>query len=168
MIKLACSGCNTPLKVADDKAGQKVRCPTCQATVDVPDAVAEEVEDEAPLDIDVDRIRKKKPRRGRRSLVRAPREEGGEFSLIDLIPVDYVTLTNLGVGLGLLLHIIGSVLIARKMPGPGVLIALPGSFLFLVGCMAYAKNKGYTEWMGLLGLFGCIGLFILVLLPSNE
>ena len=50
-----------------------------------------------------------------------------------------------------------------------------GSILLLValvfwfwGCAAYAKNKGYSEFLGFLGFLGLLGLLILVFLPNKS
>jgi TRAP-type C4-dicarboxylate transport system permease small subunit len=81
------------------------------------------------------------------------------------------TNTNIGVGIGLLLQVIGRVL-AAFVGGPvgilGVILALAGLILFIWGCMNYAEGKGYSKWLGLLGLLSCIGLLVLVVLPDKN
>ena len=39
---------------------------------------------------------------------------------------------------------------------------------FLWGCANCAAAKGYTKWLGALGLLCCIGLLILILLPDRR
>jgi len=84
---------------------------------------------------------------------------------------EYKTKTNIGVGIGLLLEIGGQVL--TKVVGgaaaiPGSIIALVGVIVFIWGCMNYAVGKGHSKWLGLLGLFSCIGLIVLILLPDQH
>jgi hypothetical protein len=45
---------------------------------------------------------------------------------------------------------------------------LVGSILLIVGLCFYAKAKGYSAVLGLLGLLSCIGLLILAVLPDRE
>jgi hypothetical protein len=83
--------------------------------------------------------------------------------------MDYVSQVNIGVGLGILLHI--SAMIIASSRGSmviGLLLLLLGLLFFLWGCAAYAKNKGYSEFLGLLGLLGLIGLLVLVFLPHRT
>ena len=78
--------------------------------------------------------------------------------------------TNVGVGGGILLHVIGA---AIQRQGDslfliGIAIALVGSVFFIWGCVNYAQGKGYSGILGLLGLLSCIGLIILVVLPDKH
>ena len=50
----------------------------------------------------------------------------------------------------------------------GAIIALVGAVFFIWGCMNYAVGKGYSKFLGLLGLLSCIGLVVLVLLPDKN
>ena len=80
------------------------------------------------------------------------------------------TNTNIGVGIGIILQIAGRVLI-YAMPNLALLglgICLVGLIFFIWGCMNYAEGKGYSKWLGLLGLLSCIGLIVLVILPDNN
>ena len=45
---------------------------------------------------------------------------------------------------------------------------LAGSVLLIVGLCFYAKAKGYSAVLGLLGLLSCIGLLILAVLPDKT
>jgi hypothetical protein len=82
---------------------------------------------------------------------------------------EYKAKTNIGVGVGLMVQILG-----RTMSGAGGalglmgwLVTLAGLGLFLWGCFSYAKGKGYHPALGLLGLLSCIGLLVLVVLPDK-
>jgi len=53
----------------------------------------------------------------------------------------------------------------------GVLLELgmfAGNILFIIGLCFYAKSKGYSGLWGLLGVFSCIGLLILAILPDTT
>lgn len=78
--------------------------------------------------------------------------------------------TNLGVGAGIILQVLGRVLITVGDAAGilGLLLALIGAVLFIWGCMNYAVGKGHSKWLGLLGLLSCIGLVILLFLPDRH
>lgn len=82
------------------------------------------------------------------------------------------TATNIGVGLGILLQIVGQVLSYQYqgsgMATVGLVLALVGAVFFIWGCWNYAQGKGYPGVLGLLGLLSCIGLLILVILPDKN
>jgi hypothetical protein len=84
---------------------------------------------------------------------------------------EYKTKTNIGVGVGLILQILGRVL-AEKIGGAGallgLLVALAGFGVFIWGCVSYARGKGQNGALGLLGLLSIIGLVILVVLPDKH
>ncbi len=83
---------------------------------------------------------------------------------------EYKTKTNVGVGLGILLQIIARAL-KTAWPSPAslaTLIGLLGLGLFVYGCFNYAQGKGYSRWLGLLGLLSCLGLVVLVVLPDKN
>lgn len=51
-----------------------------------------------------------------------------------------------------------------------ILTWIPGLLflaLFCFGCADYAESKGYSRWWGLIGILGCCGLIILVLVPNK-
>jgi uncharacterized membrane protein YhaH (DUF805 family) len=50
----------------------------------------------------------------------------------------------------------------------GLLLAIMGAGILTLGCMNYAEVQGHSKWLGLLGLFSCIGLLILFLIPSKQ
>lgn len=77
--------------------------------------------------------------------------------------------TNIGVGIGIVLEIIGYV-VRTHSPGLvalGLVIGLVGTVIFIWGCMNYAEGKGYSPWLGLIGLLSCVGLIVLLLLPDK-
>ena len=83
---------------------------------------------------------------------------------------EYKSKTNIGIAIGLILEIVGNV-IRMQMPNlalVGAIIALVGAVFFIWGCMNYAVGKGYSQFLGLLGLLSCIGLIVLVLLPDKN
>jgi len=83
---------------------------------------------------------------------------------------EYKSKTNIGIAIGLILEIVGNV-IRMQMPNlalVGAIIALVGAVFFIWGCMNYAVGKGYSQFLGLLGLFSCIVLIVLVLLPDKN
>jgi hypothetical protein len=83
---------------------------------------------------------------------------------------EYKSKTNIGIAIGIILEIIGNV-IRMQMPNlamVGAIIALVGAVFFIWGCMNYAVGKGYSKFLGLLGLLSCIGLIVLVLLPDKN
>jgi hypothetical protein len=43
-----------------------------------------------------------------------------------------------------------------------------GSVMLIIGLCYYAKAKGYSAVLGLLGLLSCIGLFVLAVLPDRA
>lgn len=81
--------------------------------------------------------------------------------------------SNIGVGIGIVLEIAGRVMlgIAREnitLGAIGGVTLLVGVVFFIWGCMSYAEAKGYSALLGLLGLFSCVGLLILIILPDKN
>jgi len=86
---------------------------------------------------------------------------------------EYKRKTNIGVGIGLILQIIGNVLAGPgdaigRAPLIGVFLLLIGLGFFIWGCMSYSKGKGHHPAWGLLGLLSIIGLIVLVLFPDKH
>jgi hypothetical protein len=72
--------------------------------------------------------------------------------------------TNIGVGLGLILQVMG-----RASDSPiGLLLLVAGAVAFIWGCSEYAKGKGYSGWFGLLGLLSILGLIVLAVMPDQH
>jgi hypothetical protein len=121
------------------------------------------------------------PRRRRRPKPRRRREPGQWFSLIDMIPMPYNLQINVGIGLWVLCGIVGSGTIyhLEHSSGGSATFALGEMIGLLVlvivqeivgvwGCAAYAKDKGYSELFGLIGLLGCLGFAILFFFPRLD
>jgi hypothetical protein len=79
--------------------------------------------------------------------------------------------TNIGVGFGWLLLILGR-LLAYGAHAPrqavGYIVMLLGGGLFIWGCAQYAKAKGQSRYCGALGALNVIGLLILYFLPDRN
>ncbi len=80
------------------------------------------------------------------------------------------TRASIGVGIGVVLNVIGFLLLSAADPvrllGPIVIVL---SIVALVwGCANYAEAKGYTKWLGALGVAGLLGLVVLALLPDRH
>lgn len=80
------------------------------------------------------------------------------------------TKTNIGVGVGIILQVIGRLLVLHNpnLALVGFILTLVGLVFFVWGCMNYAEGKGHSKWLGLLGLLSCIGLIVLVLMPDRN
>jgi hypothetical protein len=96
------------------------------------------------------------------------------------------TRANLGVGFGIALMLLASmangaatmndvrvdaggsaVTYSWPLVIAAVVLALIATALYLWGCFNYAIGKGYSPWVGLLGLASIFGLLILVLLKDR-
>ncbi len=92
---------------------------------------------------------------------------------------EYQKKSNIGVGIGFLAQIAGRVIMSQGYASSanlagnlplviaGSIVALAGAALFLWGCVQYCLGKGYSGWMGLLGLLSCFGLIVLIFLPDK-
>ena len=85
------------------------------------------------------------------------------------------TKSNIGVGVGFVLAVGGRVLAGMGATSQnqsftilGIVVGLVGTAVFVWGCVNYAQGKGYSPWLGLLGLLSCIGLIVLVILPDKH
>jgi hypothetical protein len=84
---------------------------------------------------------------------------------------EYKTKTNIGVGLGLALQIVGNVMVdGSEQAGLilGLVAMLAGVAIFIWGCMSYSRGKGQSLYLGFLGLLSIVGLVVLVLLPDKH
>ena len=75
--------------------------------------------------------------------------------------------TNIGIGAGILLQIIFKVSQA-SLGQIAWAIGIAGTICFIWGCFNYAEGKGYSKWLGLLGLLSIFGLIILVVMPDKH
>lgn len=192
MIRFTCPKCEKGLRAPEERAGTAFQCPVCGHRSNIPHLKAEppslepEADDAAGKVSTCRRVKEEpakggdprgnpnateqKPRRLKRRK-RKDQDGGGEFSIVDSIPLDYSLQITLGAGLGLLLQIIGVVVSRRAgvpLSGIGLILIPVGSLFWLWGCAAYAKNKGYPELLGAVGLIGCFGLLILLVLPDRS
>ena len=82
---------------------------------------------------------------------------------------EYKTKTNIGVGVGILLQLIGRLVGSNEaIAVVGYVLILVGVVFFIWGCMNYAAGKGHSNWFGLLGFLSCFGLIILIFLPDHH
>ena len=78
---------------------------------------------------------------------------------------EYKTKTNIGVGLGIALQLLGRMAIGDNPLG--LVVTLIGGAVLIWGCCMYAKAKGHHPAWGLLGLFSIFGLIILVVMSDK-
>ena len=80
------------------------------------------------------------------------------------------TKTNIGVGIGIVLQLVGFPLSEIGETGAivGLLLILVSIPVFIWGCMNYAEGKGHSKWVGLVGVVGFIGLIVLIVLPDQH
>ena len=79
--------------------------------------------------------------------------------------------TNIGVGLGLVLQIVGRLLQgsgSEAMASLGTVLVLGGLAFFIWGCAMYMQGKGYHPAWGLLGLLSVIGLILLAVMRDRQ
>lgn len=83
---------------------------------------------------------------------------------------EYKTKTNIGIGVGLIIQFIGRAIISGMPDNSfiGLLLVLVGFIMFIWGCGCYAMAKGYSQFLGILGILSCLGLIILVILPDKH
>jgi len=85
---------------------------------------------------------------------------------------EYKKKTNIGIGIAFAVWILGGILIGIFSESPTeedfAVIQGLGSIPFVYGLWCYSKGKGYHGAWGLLGIFCCFGLIILVLFPDKH
>ncbi len=83
---------------------------------------------------------------------------------------EYQKKTNIGVGIGIAVWLVGVIL--QQQGGAtatvGWILTLAGGAVFIWGCFMYATGKGHNPAFGLLGLLGLIGLIILAVMPDKT
>jgi hypothetical protein len=75
-----------------------------------------------------------------------------------------------GIILGFIVHVIAGAIAQTSKEGQviGLVIGIGALALFVWGCMNLALAKGYSKWVGLLGILTCIGFIILILMPDRS
>jgi len=78
----------------------------------------------------------------------------------------------IGIVPGIIMQFFGQAL-RDHARGQGLLIvalvlSVAGYVSFIWGCVGYSAGKGYTKWLGALGLLSCLGLLVLVVLPDRR
>jgi len=84
---------------------------------------------------------------------------------------EYKRTTNIGIGVGFVLVLIGKYVAISQPDSPSVLgwvICLVGLGFFVWGSSQYAKGKGHSPYWGILGLFYILGFVILFFLPDRH
>ena len=155
--------------------GAVKRRPPDEEDVDDLDEVVAADDDDDDRD-EEDRPRKRRAKKDaddkpRRRKKRRRQPQG--FSLVDTLPIDYISQVNIGVAIYIIVYImvfIGRSMVRYDSPAYFLLMlaALFGACCMLWACAAYAKNKNYSQWLGLLGLLSLLGLIILVILPARP
>lgn len=83
----------------------------------------------------------------------------------------YKRTTNIGIGVGFILVLVGKYL-AVSHPGSlgvlGLATALVGVGFFVWGSSQYALGKGHSPYWGALGVLYIFGFLILLLLPDRH
>ncbi len=160
--------------------GAAKRRPPDEEEVDELDALlAADPDEDEDVQIQADRPRERrakkdedddKPRRRKKRRQRRPAEG---FSLVDTLPIDYISQVNIGIVIYVILDIMVFIGVRVERNNAPVscllgLAALVALCSFLWACAAYAKNKNYSQWLGLLGLLSLLGLIVLVILPTRP
>jgi hypothetical protein len=85
---------------------------------------------------------------------------------------EYKRTTNIGIGVGFVLVVVGRYLI---LTGPqdaagvlGLVVSVAGLGFFVWGSSQYAKGKGHSPYWGVLGLLYILGFVILFFLPDRH
>lgn len=81
---------------------------------------------------------------------------------------NYKRKANNCIGTALVLSVGGVVLTMTKFAPMGPVVAISALPIFVLGCCAYAKAKGYHWIWGLLGLTSLPGLLVLMLIKDRH
>tara|TARA_B100000959_G_scaffold282795_1_gene350020 strand:- start:98 stop:580 length:483 start_codon:yes stop_codon:yes gene_type:complete len=74
---------------------------------------------------------------------------------------------NTGIGVGFVLQCIYIISpVEGNTDVEDLILLLTTLPIFIWGCMNYAKLKGHSKWVGLVGFAGTIGLIVLFVLPD--
>src|SRR5437667_12752248 len=108
MLRTRCPNCDKLLAVNDARPRIAIVCPTCKHRFRLPVREEEEVhvlevvEDELEIHEHEEPVRH--PRRRKKRKPKQPRSS----DLLEAIPLSYMAQTNIGVGIGILVHIIAA------------------------------------------------------------
>ena len=75
---------------------------------------------------------------------------------------------NNTVYVGFALQMVGVEMGESGMNEIGLLTVAIGFPVFIWGCTQYSKAKGYSPWLGALGLLSLLGLFVLMGIPDRS
>lgn len=81
--------------------------------------------------------------------------------------IEHKNKATIGIGFGLVLQIVTNIF-GEALGGLSPVALLASTILLLYGSFNYAKGKGYSQWLGLLGIFSILGIFVLVLLKDKH
>ena len=106
----------------------------------------------------------------RRGIEIKQEEKGEEPSARRLL--SFNSQATMGIVPGIIMQFFGKTL-RDNAHGQGVLVvalvlSVAGFVAFIWGCVGYSEGKGYTKWLGALGLLSCLGLLVLVVLPDRR
>jgi len=106
----------------------------------------------------------------RRGIQIKPEEKEEEPSAPQLL--SFKLQAAIGIVPGIIMQLFGQQL-RDHARGQGVLVLalvlwVAGIASFIWGCVGYSAGKGYTKWLGALGLLSCLGLLVLVVLPDRR
>jgi hypothetical protein len=75
-------------------------------------------------------------------------------------------------GIGFVFQYLSRHILSSSDPGAasgllGLAMLVVGAGIMVLGCSRYAFLKGYSRWLGLLGLLSCLGGIVLYFLPKR-
>lgn len=77
--------------------------------------------------------------------------------------------TNICIGLSIALNILGSILKHDfNLDLLGLIVLIVAVASTILGCVHYAKGKGYSSYWGCLGFLSILGFIFLALLPDKH
>ena len=69
---------------------------------------------------------------------------------------------------GIIIQVAAQMMLQGEQASLGLLVSLIGTVMVLIGFAYYAKAKGRNPLWCLVGLFSCLGLFIMALLKDKS